>query len=102
VAEAPTAVVTVTSTGPDTVPAGSPAVIDVLLLKVTLVAATPPKSTSDPLVKFAPVIVTGTSELVPLLGLTPVTYGTDEAVTVSVNGWDVLWLDESIPTKVRA
>jgi hypothetical protein len=67
-------VVTVTSTVP--LPGGEVAVIEVEEFTVSLVAATVPKSTVDPLVKLVPVIVTLVPPAAgPLLGRMPVTVG---------------------------
>jgi hypothetical protein len=67
--------VTVTLTGP-ALPAGVVAVIDVLLITTTPVAAVLPKVTVAPLAKFVPVMVTTVWPSVdPLFGLTPVTVG---------------------------
>lgn len=68
--------VTVTVTAP-ALPAGVVAVICVLLVMTTLVAAAVPNVTVAPDTKFVPVIVTAVPPLVePVFGETPVTVGT--------------------------
>ena len=71
----PPAVVTVTSTVP-ALPAGAVAVIWVVLLTVTLLAAFEPKLTEAPPVKLVPVIVTVVPAVVgPAVGLMLATVG---------------------------
>ena len=72
--DVPLGVVTVTFTAP--VPAGLTAVIDVVEVKVTPVAAAAPKSTVAPGAKLLPVMVTVVPPaLGPIAGLTPLTLG---------------------------
>jgi hypothetical protein len=67
--------VTVTVTAP-ALPAGVLAVIVVLFVTTTLVAAAAPNITVAPAAKFVPVIVTAVPPaVVPLFGLTLVTVG---------------------------
>jgi hypothetical protein len=80
--------VTVTVAAP-AVPAGVVAVMVVLLLTTTFVAAADPNVTVAPVTKFVPVIVTAVPPaVVPLLGLTLVTVGigpdTAENVTICI------------------
>jgi hypothetical protein len=74
VAEVPPAVLTVRSTVP--VPAGETAVIEVLELTTTPLAAAVPNVTLAPAAKFVPVIVTLVAPAVgPLFGLNALTVG---------------------------